>query len=135
MEKDLIGKPNILIVDDNDSLCKTMSFILSRKGCDVTVANDGFEAVQRVKEGQFDIIFMDIKMPQMDGVETLKEIKKIRSEVVVMMTAYSVDGLVEEAMEEGAYRVLYKPLDMPEVLGLLDEIQEKKQKDSMIGKP
>ncbi len=122
------GKANILIVDDNTSLCKTMSFILGRKGCDVTIANDGFEAIQKVKEGNFDIIFMDIKMPQMDGVEAYRGIKKIRSAVVVMMTAYAVDGLVEEALQEGAYGVIYKPLDMAEVFGLLDEIMERKQK-------
>ena len=122
------AKLNILIVDDNTSLCKTMSFILGRKGCDVTIANDGFEAIQKVKEGNFDIIFMDIKMPQMDGVEAYRGIKKIRSAVVVMMTAYAVDGLVEEALQEGAYGVIYKPLDMAEVFGLLDEIMERKQR-------
>lgn len=122
------AKLNILIVDDNTSLCKTMSFILGRKGYDVTIANDGFEAIQRVKEGNFDIIFMDIKMPQMDGVEAYRGIKKIRSAVVVMMTAYAVDGLVEEALQEGAYGVIYKPLDMAEVFGLVDEIMERKQK-------
>ncbi len=123
----MIEKANILVVDDNTSLCKTMSFILSRKGCDVTTANDGFEAVEKVRQGHFDVIFMDIKMPQMDGVEAFKEMKKIGSEVVVMMTAYSVDGLVEEALQEGAYGVLYKPLDMEEVFRMINEIVERRR--------
>ncbi len=82
-------KANILIVDDNTSLCKTMSFVLGRKGYAVATARDGPEAIERVKENPFDMIFMDIKMPLMDGVETYRRIKQIRPEaVVMMMTAY-----------------------------------------------
>jgi len=91
-----------MIVDDNISLCKTMSLIFSRKGYDVTIANSGVEAIEITKENSFDIIFMDIKMPVMHGVETYKRIKKIRDDVVVvMMTAYAVEDLVQEAIDEG----------------------------------
>ena len=96
-------KASILIVDDNISLFKTMSFILGRKGYAVTTAENGLEAIERVKERPFDMIFMDIKMPILDGVETYKRVKKVRPEaVVMMMTAYTVDGLVQEALKEGA---------------------------------
>ena len=96
-------KANILIVDDNTSLCRTMAFVLGRKGYAVATAKDGPEAIEKVKERPFDMIFTDIKMPLMDGVETYKGIKKIRSEaVVVMMTAYAVEDLVQEALKEGA---------------------------------
>ena len=89
-----------------------MSFVLQRKGCAVTIANDGPEAIARVKEEPFDMIFMDIKMPFMDGVETYKRIKKIKSDVMVtMITAHAVEDKVQEALQEGAYGVLYKPLD------------------------
>ena len=123
-------KPNILIVDDNVSLCKTMSLILRRNGSEVITANDGPEAIERVRDRPFDIIFMDIKMPSMDGVETYRRIKKVRPEAVVtMMTAYAVDDLVQDALEEGAHTVLYKPLDIAQVLGLIDEIVARKQKE------
>ncbi len=128
----MIEPAHILVVDDNTSLCKTMSFILHRKGFKVTTANDGFEAVEKVRQGHFDVIFMDIKMPGIDGVETYKRIKKIRPEVVVMMTAYSVDGLVEEALQEGAYKVLYKPLEMEKVLLIVGEIMQGKQRASAL---
>jgi len=59
-----------LIVDDNISLCKTMSFVLRRKGHAVVTANNGPVAIEMVKERPFDIVFMDIKMSPMDGVET-----------------------------------------------------------------
>jgi DNA-binding NtrC family response regulator len=68
-------------------------------------------------------------MPLMDGVETYRRIKKIRPEAVVMvMTAYAVEDLVQEALEEGAYGILYKPLDKQEVRRLSAEILERKQR-------
>lgn len=121
-------KTSILIVDDNISLCKTMSLILRRKGYAVTTAQDGPEAVSQVRERPFDMIFMDIKMPIMDGVETYKRIRSIRPEAaVVMMTAYTVEDLVEKALQEGAYAIIYKPLDIEEVLQLIQEILRERQ--------
>jgi len=120
-------KTSILIVDDNIGLCKTMSFILGRKGYDVTTAKDGPEAIEKVRKRPFDIIFMDIKMPLMDGVEAYKRIKKIRSEaVVIMMTAYAVEDLVAEALKEGAYGIVYKPLDIEKVAALIKRVKEAK---------
>ena len=116
------GKASILIVDDNVSLCKTMSFVLARKGYAVTTANDGPQAIATVKENPFDVIFMDIKMPLLDGLETYRRIKRIRPEaVVVMMTAYAVEDLVQQALQEGAYGIIYKPLDIEKVVAIIQE--------------
>lgn len=121
-------KASILIVDDNISLCKTMSFILGRKGYTAATAKDGLEAIEKVKEKAFDIIFIDIKMPLMDGVETHRRIKEIRPEAVaVMMTGYAVEDLVEQALQEGAYGVIYKPLDMEKVVALIETARQGKQ--------
>jgi two-component system response regulator HydG len=121
-------KASILIADDNISLCRTMSFVLEGKGYVVTTSQDGSEAIERVKERSFDMIFMDIKMPLMDGVETYRSIKQIRPEaVVVMMTGYSVEDLVEEALREGAYGIIYKPLDIEKVVALIEEVREAKR--------
>ncbi|MCX5999236.1 MAG: response regulator [Chloroflexi bacterium] len=59
----MVSKASILIVDDNASLCKTMSLILNHKGYAVSIAQDGPEAIELVKEHAFDMVFMDIKMP------------------------------------------------------------------------
>lgn len=121
-------KTSILIVDDNVSLCKTMSFVLERKGYATITAKNGPEAIENVKERPFDMIFMDIKMPLMDGVETYKNIKKIRPEaVVMMMTAYAVEDLVQEALKAGAYGVIYKPLDIDKVVTHIEKVMEIKQ--------
>jgi len=118
---------SILIVDDNISLSKTMSFILGRKGYTVITTSNGLEAIEVVKERSFDFILMDIKMPLMNGVEVYKKIKKIRPEaIVMMMTAYTLEDLIKEALEEGAYGIIYKPLDIEEVIALIEKAGEAK---------
>ncbi len=124
----MVAKASILIVDDNVSLVRTMSFVLKRKGFTVVTASDGPEAIERVREMPFGIILLDIKMPVMDGVETHREIKKIRPEaVVVMMTAYSVEDMVREALRDGAYGIIYKPVAMDKVIALIEESSKAKQ--------
>jgi two-component system response regulator HydG len=121
-------KASILIVDDNISQCKTMSFILKRKGYNVATADNGLEAIAIVKKSPFNIIFMDIKMPLMNGVETYKKIKRIRPEArVIMMTAYAVEDLIQEALKEGAYGIIYKPLDIHKVLRIVEKATKNKQ--------
>ncbi len=121
-------KASILIVDDNVSLCKTMALVLEHKGYAVTTVNSGYEAIERVREKYFDIIFMDIKMPFMNGVETFKKIKGIRTgATVIMMTAYSVEGLVQEALREGVSGILSKPVDFEKVIAMIDEAKKAKQ--------
>lgn len=121
-------KAKILIVDDNLSLCKTMSLVLNRKGYDVSTANDGFEAIDRVKNEFFDIIFMDIKMPVLNGVETYKKIREVNDKIIIiMMTAYAVDDLIQDALKEGAYGIIYKPLDFENIVSLIENSKDTEQ--------
>ncbi len=125
----MIKGARILIVDDNKSLSRSLSFVLESKDCVVVTASDGLEALNSVKNKSFDVIFMDIKMPGLNGVDTFKKVKKISpTTVVVMMTAYAVDVLVKEALIEGAYGILYKPLDMEKVFEVIESTREWNQK-------
>ena len=120
-------KASLLLVDDNVNLTRTMSLIFSRKGYEVATAKTGFEAIDKVKEKPYDIIFMDIKMPVMDGVDTFMAIKKVNPEaVVVMMTAYrqEMDELVNEAIKNNAYTCMYKPFDMEGMLKMVEDIMK-----------
>ncbi len=120
-------KTSILIVDDNINLTKSLFFIMEKKGYDASMAKDGREAVKKAKARSFDIILMDIKMPLMNGVEAYKKIKKISpGSIVFMMTAYTVEELVQEALEEGAYGIIYKPMDIGKTIGLIEEAIRKK---------
>lgn len=121
-------KTSVLLVDDNINLVKSMSFILKHKGFDVDIAPNGYEAIDRVNERKYDIIFLDIKMPYIDGVETYKRIKAINSNsVVMMMTAYSVEEMIEEALKEGAHGIIYKPVDIEKVVSQIRNVTKKKK--------
>jgi len=122
------NKPHVLIVDDDASVLRTMALILERKGYAVTTAGDGPTALEKVEQRPYDIIFMDIQMPLMDGVETYRKIKEIRPDAAaMMMTAYAVEDLVQQALQEGAYGVLHKPLDMDRVIAIIDGAGADKQ--------
>ncbi len=115
----------VLVVDDQRSIRLTLSAILESRGCDVTEAEDGYRAIDAAAEGFFDLVLMDIKMPGINGVQTFREIKKTSpGSLVVMMTGYAVQDLVDTAMEEGALSVIYKPFEMEEVFKLLDSISK-----------
>ena len=121
-------KANILIVDDNHALCKTVSLVLQRKGYEMTTAEDGLEAIEKVKENAFDVIFMDVKMPRLDGVATYKTIREIRPEsAVIMMTGYAVEELVQQALEDGAYAIIHKPLDIDRAVALIEQARRERR--------
>jgi DNA-binding NtrC family response regulator len=114
-------KTNILVVDDLKSIRQTLSGMLGDEGYNVVLAEDGYQAIEIAKQIPFDFVFMDIKMPGINGVQTFREIKKISPQaVVIMMTAYSVEDLVREALGEGAYGVVYKPFDIEKIVNIID---------------
>lgn len=124
-------KASILVVDDNVGLYEIMSFVLGHNGYAVTTVKNGPEAIEKVKKRPFDLIFVDIKIPPVDGMKTYKKIRKIRPEtMVVMMTAYAdayvVGNLVQEALRGGAYGIIYKPLDIEKVTSLIERARETK---------
>jgi len=103
----------MLVVDDQHSMGKTLVDVLSIKGYEAEIALSGAEALEKIKESEFDCVISDIKMPGMNGVELHRSIKSIQPDLpVVLMTAYSSDSLVEQGLSEGAIAVLGKPLDI-----------------------
>lgn len=116
-------KIKILVVDDEESARKTLGGILEDEGYSVDTAKDGNKAIEMVKAAHYQIIFMDIKMPGINGVEAFKEIKRIDEDAaVVMMTAYSVEELIKEALAQGAFACVYKPFDMEKILRTIEEV-------------
>ena len=116
---------SVFIVDDDKDLAESLSIALEGSGCEVEIAYTGEEAVRIFREKDFDIAFMDVKLPGMNGVESFLEIKKIKPGAkVVMMTGYSVEQLIEQALDHGAWGVLYKPIDMKILLEHLERIDE-----------
>ncbi len=116
----------ILVVDDDQDFRENLLDILETHGYETATAMDGFQALERIKESEhFDVVLMDIKMPAMDGVETFRQIKLLDPDAtVIMITAYSRDELVKDALREGAYAVFYKPVEITELLGVVQQAGE-----------
>ena len=112
----------IMVVDDDTDLRLTLQEILIDKGREVLAAKDGFQAIEFASEGNIDLIFMDIRMPGMDGVEAFLKIKQILPDcIVVMMTGNAVESLIEQALSEGAKTCLIKPVSIEEILEIVEE--------------
>jgi DNA-binding NtrC family response regulator len=118
----------ILIVDDDKNQCKTLSLILRHKGYDVATAGGGEEAVIYASNTKdIDLVFLDIKMPDMNGVDTYRRLKAIiPNAIVVMMTGYAVEDLIKEALQEGVYSVMQKPIDIEHLISMVDNAMVKK---------
>ncbi|MBD3426738.1 MAG: response regulator [Candidatus Omnitrophica bacterium] len=110
----------ILVVDDNKDFADVFCDILKANDYKAECCYGGAQAVELIRDNVYDIMFLDIRMPDMDGIQTLKEVKKIKPETtVIMMTGYSVDELVHQAIEERASEIIYKPFEIEKVLGLI----------------
>jgi two-component system, OmpR family, response regulator len=134
MEKKLHAK--VLLVDDEEEFLKTLAQRLEMRGLKVTGATRGEQAVSIAGEQEFDAIVIDLAMPGMDGLETLKRIKESHPDAEIIML--SGQGTVKtsiEAMKLGAEDFLEKPVDMQELLNKIDELKSKRilvlQKHSM----
>jgi DNA-binding NtrC family response regulator len=99
----------ILVVDDEKSMCQFLSIMLRKEGYQITAVSSGKKAVDAIKNQRYDVVLSDIRMSGMDGIEVLKEIKKLDSTIpVVIMTAYASQKTAIEAVNQGAFHYLIK---------------------------
>ncbi|SHK67566.1 response regulator [Desulforamulus aeronauticus] len=114
---------NVLIVDDQAGVRYLLEILVKESGHQVYTAQNGVEAVEKVRILKPDLIFMDVRMPIMGGLEALGKIKKIvPTTEVVMMTAYSAEDTATIAMQKGAMLCMSKPFDVEEVKHLLERM-------------
>ena len=110
-------KGHILVVDDEPSMRTTLSILLKREGYQVSLAESGTEALPMLAPGEYDMIFTDLKMEGMDGIELLRHIKAVDPQAeVLIFTAYGTIASAVEAMKLGAYDYIGKPFDEEELL-------------------
>ena len=111
----------IFIVDDDVDFAEALAEVIKAEGHDVECAHTGAEAVARFRENDFDIAFMDVKLPDMNGVESLFEIRRLKPDAkVMMMTGFSVEELLQQAVEGGAFGVLHKPFAPAALLAAIE---------------
>jgi len=118
---------SVLVVDDVEINREMALVTLEKQGHRVTLASDGREAVDACRSGQFDIIFMDIQMPVMDGFEATREIRALQrhrgdSVPIVAMTAYAQQGDRDKCLEAGMDAYLSKPVRPVEIIAMLDRL-------------
>ncbi len=105
--------PRVLVVDDEPDAREPLQAFLTGKGYEVFTASDGEEALQRVKAERPHLIFLDVRMPKMDGLEVLKRVREFDQEVgVIMVTAVREEDIGRQALQLGAFDYITKPLDL-----------------------
>jgi len=118
----------ILVVDDEPKITKLLAERISREGMEVSTCSSAEEALPHIETHGIDVVLCDLRLGGMDGLELLKETKRISPATdVVMMTAYASAETAIEAMRQGAYEYLIKPFQMDEVILLLKRIQERRE--------
>jgi len=116
-------KLRILIVDDDQRMTHTLADILAVSGYDAVEAGSALQALEKVRQGSFDCVLTDIRMPQMDGVTFHQAISKEQPGLpVILMTAYAADDLIQQGLEAGVVGVLDKPINIVQLLGFFSTL-------------
>ncbi len=114
----------ILVVDDVTANREILKRRLMRRGFSVAEASGGYEAIRIVEEGPIDLILLDIMMPDLDGTDVVRAIRRTRSALdlpIVMVSAKCLSDDVAQSMEVGANAYISKPVDFPLMLAVIDE--------------
>lgn len=105
--------PRVLVVDDEPDAVELLKEFLASKGYDVITAGGGEEAIQKVKAERPHLILLDVRMPKVNGLEVLRQVRQIDKEVgVIMVTAVNEEATGRQALELGAFDYIVKPLDL-----------------------
>ena len=119
----------MMLVDDEERFLSTTKKLISRKGYDVVTASSGAEALEELGSSNIHVVILDVKMPGMDGMETLKAIKKKYPLVeVIMLTGHGTVESAVDGLKSGATDYLMKPTDVNELIKKAEEAFEKRQR-------
>jgi two-component system, NtrC family, nitrogen regulation response regulator NtrX len=116
-------KNRILVVDDEEALRTVLSTELSSEGYEVSTASDGHDAIELVKDNNYDLVLLDIKMPNVDGFEVLKFVKGVKPEIkVIMLTGFADLKNAIESKRLGAEDFVSKPYDLVDLLTTIERV-------------
>lgn len=119
--------PRVLLVDDEEKFLDLLSQRLGTRGIEADTAASGEDALKKIREKNLDVIILDVMMPGMGGIETLKRIRKENPEVqIIMLTGQGTVEKSVQAMKEGAIDFLEKPVDLPKLLERIESARQKK---------
>ena len=115
----------ILVIDDEAMITLSLRKLLKKEGYEATIVSNGVEALEKIKSEDFDLLILDIRMPQMDGIETIRNARQIRSQSgkpqipEIVVTGYADEGKYQDAVDLKVSGFLYKPFDTKELLALI----------------
>ena len=116
-------KMKVLVVDDEKSVREFFREFLKKKNAEVEFVSSGKGAVEEAGKNHYDLIFMDIVLPEIHGVQAYEKLKELGKKIpVIMMTGYSVEELIKRAYKDGIKSVLKKPFALQEVETVFDEV-------------
>jgi len=117
------ARVTVLVVDDEPDMRKMLAYDLSQEGYEVFTAEDGYAALEAVRKRKFDLVITDLKMPGMDGVETVAALKSIEPETeIIVATAYATVETAVECMRRGAFDYIRKPYNLDEMRMLVERV-------------
>jgi DNA-binding NtrC family response regulator len=124
LKKDIIS---ILVVDDEESMRDLFERLFSDDGFSLDTVEDGAKAIEKVKAKDYDIAFIDIVMPGINGYLAFCEMKKISPALkAVMITGYSEESIIKACIKEGAYACLHKPFSLDILFSLIEKIKSER---------
>ncbi|MBF0528988.1 MAG: response regulator [Deltaproteobacteria bacterium] len=117
----------VLVVDDEERFLTSISKLLTKRDCQVSTASSGQRALGVLKEKFVDVMVLDLKMPGLDGIGTLKEAKKLSPTVeIIMLTGHGTVDTAVEAIQLGAFDYLMKPCSLEELFEKIKEAADRK---------
>ncbi|MFH2137517.1 MAG: response regulator [Candidatus Omnitrophota bacterium] len=124
-----IAQKKILVIDDEKELRDLLTREFNKKGYLVDTAFDGFDGFKRAVKNEYDVVISDIRMPNMDGIECLKILKKMTPHTqIILMTGFSMGKKVQEIIDQNAYVCVQKPFDLPELLAIVEKASRRGNK-------
>ncbi len=113
---------NILIVDDEEELRKSLAEILELEGLKVSQAPNGYIAIEKAKANHYDLALIDIRMPGINGLETLKQVRSLQPNIkAIMMTGHPMENNKNNLLK-GIYGILYKPFSITKLMAIIQQI-------------
>ena len=117
---------NVLVIDDEEAIRSLLTDVLTDAGYRVTAVASGEEAIKKIEECPFEIVITDLKMPGMNGIEVLRKMKNMRSDIcVIVLTGYATVETAIEAMKAGAYDYINKPFNTGEMELIINRAAER----------
>jgi DNA-binding NtrC family response regulator len=121
-------KANIMVIDDEESMCKFMQIMLQKEGYDVITSQSSYQALNLLKQKNYDLVIADLMMPELNGLELLSRVKSLDPDAnFIVMTAYASVDTAIEALKKGAYDYLTKPFKVDEIRIAVKKALEQKR--------